>query len=266
MPDDDSPTPRTVTSKVMGILAVFETGPAHRTLSDIAAEANLPLSTAHRLVGELVAWGALKRDPTGNYRVGLRLWKVAQNAGRQLRDAARPYLTDLFALCGETSHLAIRDGSEVVYVDRIYGSTKVPKASRVGGRLPLHATAVGKVLLAFDEPWVAEAYLTRRLAASTAYTHVDPRRLAEELRQVREQGYATAVEEVRLGSCSIAVPVMFNEERAAAAVGLVLMSNEADRMTRHLPALRGTAKRLEPTVRRSPMSSMLVTRPATDSD
>jgi DNA-binding IclR family transcriptional regulator len=112
-------------------------------------------------VGELVQWGALDRDAGGRYHVGLRLWEVAQNAGRQLRDTARPFLQDLFSLTQETAHLAVREGHEALYIDRVYSSRRAPRASRVGGRLPLHATAVGKVLLAYEEPWVREAYLRR---------------------------------------------------------------------------------------------------------
>ena len=233
---------RTVTSKVLGMLEAFEGGPNALTLTDLAAHADLPLPTAHRLVGELVSWGALERDAQGRYTVGLRLWEVAQGAGRQLRDTARPFLQDLFSLTGETAHLAVREGNEALYIDRVYGSKRVPRASRVGGRLPLHATAVGKVLLAYEEPWVREAYLGRPLEASTTRTHVNPSRLAEELAQVLEQGYATTMEEVRAGSCSIAVPV--HTRTGGAALGLVMLSTQAPHMTRHLPTLQGVAKRI----------------------
>ncbi|MGJ3562218.1 IclR family transcriptional regulator [Streptomyces sp. INA 01156] len=192
---------------------------------------------------ELVEWGALERDEQGRYTVGLRLWEVAQNAGRHLRDTARPYLQDLFSLTHETAHIAIRDGDEALYIDRIYGSTRVPRASRVGGRLPLHATAVGKVLLAYEEEWVRAAYLDHRLEAATRHTHVNPGRLAAELRRVRDEGYATTQEEVRAGSCSIAVPVRI--EPHPAAIGLVMLSSDGSTMTRHLQALRGIARRIE---------------------
>jgi DNA-binding IclR family transcriptional regulator len=234
---------RTVTSKALALLGAFESGPTALSLSDLAGRADLPLPTAHRLVGELVAWGALERDANGRYTVGLRLWEVAQNAGRYLRDTAHPHLQDLFSLTHETAHIAIRDGHEALYIDRIYGSTRVPRASRVGGRLPLHATAVGKVLLAHEEEWVREAYLAHRLEAATRHTHVNPGLLAEELRKVRDDGYATTQEEVREGSCSIAVPVRLQPHMAA--VGLVMLSTRAATMTRHLPTLLGVARRIE---------------------
>ncbi|VFA90649.1 Pectin degradation repressor protein kdgR [Nocardia farcinica] len=253
---------RTVTSKALALLAAFESGPNALSLSDLAEFAGLPLPTAHRLVGELVEWGALERDEQGRYTVGLRLWTVAQNAGRHLRDTARPYLQDLFSLTHETAHIAIRDGDEALYIDRIYGSTRVPRASRVGGRLPLHATAVGKVLLAYEDDWVREAYLANRLEAATRHTHVHPARLAAELRKVREDGYAVTQEEVREGSCSIAVPVRLDPHPAA--IGIVLPSVQGAAMTRHLPTLRGIAQRIEAAAARpQPSLARLSRRPAT---
>jgi DNA-binding IclR family transcriptional regulator len=217
------------------------------------------LPTAHRLVGEMVAWGALEKDAQGRYAVGLRLWEIGQNAGRQLRDTARPHLQDLYSLTQETAHIAIREGHEALYIDRLYSTKRVPRASRVGGRLPLHATAVGKVLLAFDEDWVRDAYLQRPLEQPTSRTHVNPSRLADELRQVQEQGHALTLEEMREGSCSIAVPVRL-PGGGIAGLGLVLLSTQATNLRRHLPALRGVASRIEEAAAR-PGAGGLVLRP-----
>ncbi len=238
---------RTVTSKVLAMLAAFEGGPNSMSLSELAAAADLPLPTAHRLAAELVGWGALDRDERGRYLVGLRLWEVAQNAGRQLRDTARPFLQDLFSLTQETAHLAIREGHDALYVDRLYSSKRVPRASRVGGRLPLHATAVGKVLLAYEEEWVRVAYVERRLEARTSRTHINPDRLLEELDTVHRQGYATTLGEARTGSCSIAVPVRAGP---GAALGLVMLSTQANHMERHVPVLQGVAGRIEAAIDR----------------
>lgn len=247
---------RTVTSKVLAIMEAFERSRGALSLTDLAQSSGLPLSTAHRLVNELTTWGFLTREPNGRYQLGIRLWELAQNTGRQLRDAARPYIQDLFSLTGETAHLAIRAGHEVLYIDRVYGSKRVPRASRVGGRLPMHATAVGKVILAFEDDWARDAYLNRAFERPTAHTHIDPRRFAEELNQVREQGYATTLEEVRLGSCSIAVPV-FHTGRVGGAIGLVLPTSQASTMTRHLPVLKGTSARIERATARIPLETLI---------
>lgn len=261
MPDERQ-AGESVTSRVLRILAAFESGPSALSLTQIAESAGLPLATAYRLVRELTQWGALQKDPAGRYQVGLRLWEVAQQGGRQLRDAARPHLQDLFSLTQETANLAVREGREALYVDRVYGSKRVPRASRVGGRLPLHATAVGKVLLAYEEEWVREAYLTGPLEAPTVRTHIHPRRLADELERIREQGYATTFEEVRPGACSIAVPVLTSPDVVVAALGLSVLSAHAAQMTRHLPAMHGVAKRIAVAVASRPPGDLVVRRSA----
>ncbi|MDO5744613.1 MAG: IclR family transcriptional regulator [Micrococcaceae bacterium] len=245
-----------VTSKVLAIMEVFETSRRALNLSEIAEAADLPLSTTHRLVGELVEWGMLSRGPDGGIQLGLRLWAIAQNAGRQLRDTARPFIQDLFSLTGETSQLAVRDGNMALYIDRVYGSRRVPRASRVGGRLPLHATAVGKVLLAYSEDWVTDAYLSRPLVSVTGHTRVNPTRMRAELQRVREQGYATTQEEVRIGSCSIAVPV-FHTGRIGCSIAVVVPSSGAGTMGRHLPVLKGISQRIEAATVHIPLETLL---------
>jgi DNA-binding IclR family transcriptional regulator len=111
-------------------------------------------------------------------------------------------------------HLAVRDGTSVLYLDRVSGHTSLPVVSSTGSRLPLHATGAGKVLLAHAPPDVRDQVLgdLRRL---TPYTLTHAGRLRDQLRRVREQGYATTSEEMTLGMSSVAVPVV----RAPAAPG-----------------------------------------------
>lgn len=255
---------RSVASRILAVFEVFEAHGPLLSLSQIAEYGELPISTAHRIVGELQEWGALARDPQGRYQVGLRLWELAQNASRKLRDTSRPFLQDLFSLTGETAHLAVREGNEALYVDRVYGSKRVPRASRIGGRLPLHATAVGKVLLAGEEQWFRDAYLAGELISLTSHTHVDRARLAEELAEISERGYAIAGEEARAGACSIAVPVELSQgsipNTAEAAIGLVCLASQMPSLTQHLPALRGIARRIEDTFQRRPGARPIVTR------
>lgn len=124
---------RTVTSKVLAILEAFENSRSALSLTDIAEKSGLPLSTAHGLVNELTDWGFLSREPNGRYQLGIRLWEIAQNTGRQLRDAARPYVQDLFSLTGETAHLAVRADHEVLYIDRVYGLHGPPRRRNHSG-------------------------------------------------------------------------------------------------------------------------------------
>ncbi|OAV51134.1 IclR family transcriptional regulator [Enteractinococcus helveticum] len=247
---------RSVTSKVLAILSAFEHSRGSMSLTQIADQADLPLSTAYRLVGELIDEGMLARGPHGKIQLGLKLWSIAQNTGRQLRDTARPFVQDMYSLTGHTSQLAIRDGASSLYIDRVYGPRRVPRASRVGGRLPLHATAVGKVILAFSEPWVAEAYLTRDLEAFTPRTKINPNVLAAELETIRQNGYGITLDEVRVGASSIAVPV-YHTGRLGCAIGLVVSSDAATEMSRHLPVLYGTSKRIEEATAHIPLETLL---------
>lgn len=247
---------QSVTAKVLAIIGVFETSRRSLSLTEISKASGVPLSTTHRLVAELVDAGMLARGPHGGIQLGLRLWAIAQNTGRQLRDTAKPYIQDLHNLTQEMSQLAVRDGDSALYIERIYGSSRVPKASRVGGRLPLHVTAVGKVILAFDEPWVRAAYLEHPLARMTAYSHVDVRRLSAELDEVREREYATTAEEVRLGSASIAVPV-WHTGKLGCSIGIVVASDKASTMERHLPVLRGVALKIEKATAPFPLETLL---------
>ncbi|MBY8871374.1 IclR family transcriptional regulator [Micromonospora sp. PLK6-60] len=231
-----------VTARVLAILGAFDVAHPTLTLTDIARRAGLPLTTAHRLVGELVAGRALARGPDGGYAIGVRLWETAllSPLHTRLREVALPFLQDLHAVVRENVHLAVRDGDEALYVEKVSGHRSVPIISRVGGRLPLHATGVGKALLAFQPPAVIAAHLRRPLARCTPYTLTEPGRLHRELAGVRRRGWARTHEEMTLGSCSVAVPVLDPDGTALASIGIVVHSLGA-RLPRLVPALREAA-------------------------
>jgi DNA-binding IclR family transcriptional regulator len=212
-----------VTSRALAVLGAFDERHRSLRLSEVAERADLPLTTTHRLVAELVAWGALRRLPSGSYVIGRRLWDLGMLAPvqRGLREAASPFLHDLYGATLETVHLAVRDGLETLYVDRLAGHRSVPIVSTIGSRLPLHATGVGKVLLAFAPPEVQQAVLDAPLRRFTRYTVTTAPRLAEQLARARSEGYATTVEEMSPGACSVAVPVLV-DDLAVAAIGIVV--------------------------------------------
>ncbi|GAA4368985.1 IclR family transcriptional regulator [Nocardioides caricicola] len=214
----------TVTSRALALLGAFDEHHRRLTLTDLAARAGLPVPTAHRLVGELVAWGALARTPSGEYVVGRRLWDIGLLAPVQtgLRQLASPFLHDLYGATLATVHLAVRDGTEVLYLDRLSGHASVPVVSSIGSRLPMHATGVGKVLLAHAPDDVQQAVLAD-LPRVTAYTITQPGTLRRQLARVLRDDYATTVEEMSLGGCSVAVPIRRDGE-VVAALGMVLPS------------------------------------------
>ncbi|GII80952.1 hypothetical protein Sru01_59340 [Sphaerisporangium rufum] len=232
---------RTVTSRVLAVLGAFDTGHPRLTLTDIARRAGLPLTTTHRLVRELAAARVLGRDGDGRYHVGLRLWELGMLSPGRLPEVARPWLQELFGATGENVHLAVRDGTEVLYVEKVYGRRAVPILSRVGARLPMHPTGVGKAILAWEPAGFRAAYLARPLERPTPHTITEPGRLARELDAVRVQGCAFTYEEMTLGSCSAAVPVLV-AGRPVAAVGVVLASRRARELPRLVEPLLATAR------------------------
>lgn len=219
----------TVVSRSLAMLFAFDETHRRLTLSELARRADLPLPTAHRLVGELVAGGALIRRPSGEYVVARRLWQVGLLAPVEtgLREVAAPFMNDIHAATRATVHLAVREGTEVLYLERLSGRSSVPVVSTVGSRLPLHATGVGKVLLAHAPEEVIVDALSR-LPRATPYTITHPARMREQLQQVRRDGYATTVEEMTLGACSVAVPILA-AGRVVAALGVVVPSLKRDR-------------------------------------
>lgn len=233
---------RSVTSRALDLLGAFDAEHPRATLAQMARRSGLPPATAHRLAAELQAWGALDRDADGTYRIGLRLWRTGLLApvSSRLRETALPFMQDLYEATRENIHLAVRDGDCALYVEKLSGHRSVPVLSRVGARLPLHATGVGKALLAWEEPDVVRAYCARPLARHTRHTITERGRLLRELHTAVERGHASTSEEMSLGSCSVAVPVLTGEGPPAAALGVVVHTVRAD-LERLAPALRTAA-------------------------
>lgn len=235
-----------VSSRLLRLLAAFDAENCELTLSDLARRADLPIGTAHRLVGELEAWGALARLPSGHYVVGRRLWDVGLLAPVQtrLRRAASPFLHDLYRATSATVHLAVRDGHYALCLERLAGNGSIPVLSRVGSRAPLHATAVGKVLLAYAPSEVQQDVLAR-LVRITPHTVVHPGLLATQLTRVRRDGYATNSEEMELGACAVAVPVFSRGDPIAAmAVIVPTLKNSTPRLIGALKVAAGSVSRV----------------------
>jgi DNA-binding IclR family transcriptional regulator len=231
-----------VTTRAVGVLAAFGPRQPLLSLTEIATRADLPLATAHRLVGELAAWGALERGSDGRYRIGLRLWEVATLAprGLGLREAALPFLEDLYEATHENVHLAVRDGTEAVYVERLSGRRAVPVVSRVGGRLPLHATGVGLVLLAYAPAPVQEQVLAAPLTRFTERTITAPAALRRLLAEVRRSRLAISDGLLDPAALSVAAPVLDPSGAVVAALSVVVPSTQDSRT--YAPAVLAAAR------------------------
>jgi DNA-binding IclR family transcriptional regulator len=236
---------RSVTSRALAVLDAFDATAPRLSLSEIAERSGTPLTTAHRLLAELTAWGALTRRGDGRYEIGRKLWDLGLLAPVQLelRQVASPFLLDIHTATRETVHLAVRDDVKALYVERISGRESVPVVSQVGSRLPLHATGVGKALLAFAPPDVVERALGRP-SRETRHTIVDPERLRRELAEIRRRGYARTAEEMSLGASSAAVPIRVDgavSSTVVGALGVVVPSHRRD-LLRLVPVLEVAAR------------------------
>jgi DNA-binding IclR family transcriptional regulator len=231
-----------VLSRAVRILAVF--GPDDRTLrmSDIAARAGLHLSTTSRLVAEMVDLGLLSRDPDRRVRIGVRLWELAARASptQSLRDAAMPFLEDLHAVVGHHVQLGVLDAGEVLFVERLSAPGAVINYTRIAGRLPLHASSSGLVLLAHAPRELQEAVLARPLRRYTAHTVTTADRLRATLADVRRTGHAWCPGHIHPDALGIAVPVTAPSREVVAAVAAIVPNDDAGRAV--VPVLRATAR------------------------
>ncbi|MBN6040210.1 IclR family transcriptional regulator [Amycolatopsis sp. 195334CR] len=225
MPGGRRPGPTgAVVGRAFQVLGAFSAQRPALPLSEIARRAGMPLSTVHRLLGELAAWGAVERGEDGLFRVGLRLWELGALAprGQGLRERALPFLEDLSQITKENVQLAVREGTEVVFIERIAGSGAVPVLTRVGGRFALTATGVGLVLLAHAPAEVQEEVLGGPIERYTRKTVTDPAEVRRMLADVRTSGFAISDRQVTMDALSVAAPIDDGGGQVVAAVSLVV--------------------------------------------
>lgn len=194
-------------------------------ISELARRANLPKSTVSRIAAELVEQRLLDREGDKLY-LGVRLFELGQTVDqpRRLRRLALPVMTDLRNMTGHTVHLAVLDGSDVVCVAVVRGQA-APPVVRVGGRLPAHATALGKAMLAFATPERARALAGEGLARRTVHTVCDIEVLLRELTEARRTGVAFESEECVIGRGCVASPIL---GRGGAPVAAISVAGSVD--------------------------------------
>jgi DNA-binding IclR family transcriptional regulator len=220
-PVRDAGRPVAAVERAIALLDVLADGTGPRGVNELARALGAHASTVSRLLGTLAEAGLVEREPaSGRYRLGLRVahWGSAAVAGRDLRELARPLLTELSAITGETATLSLAAGTEALTADYVASSQSVLSQARVGRASVGHATAVGKVLLAFRAD--ALEALPTKLERFTDRTIVDRAVLEHVLGGVRARGYAEASEEREPGLHAIAVPVLDGRGQLAAVLGL----------------------------------------------
>jgi DNA-binding IclR family transcriptional regulator len=218
-PADDSMN--SVLGKARLILEAFDTENAELSLTDLVRRTGVAKASVYRLAQELTAWGVLERTGT-RYHLGLRLFELGQLVPRQriLRQAALPFMEDLLMATQETVHFAVREGLDVLYIEKIIGHRGLREQSRVAGRLPLHSTATGKVILAYSPTALFEEVVKEGFTAHTRHTTMSVALLRKQVDRVRLEGISVEREEVRLGYLSTAVPVFGGRGMLAGALSI----------------------------------------------
>lgn len=212
---------RSVTSKVVSILLTFTDG-QEQSLTEIARLAQLPVSTAHRLVSELAAWGFLERTHDAHYRAGAPLRVIGglhDGQGSAVNERARRVMEDVATATRTSVRLGYLQGLEVAYVDKHVDHRPVTAFSPDVTQ-PAHATAMGKALLAFSPASVVDAVIARGLTRHTPYTLTSPDRLRRALSVTRLTRMALSRWELDLGVSTIAVPVFAGGGTVVAALEL----------------------------------------------
>lgn len=219
-----------VLDRAFRILTAF--GPEHRSLSltVLSARAGMPKASALRITRKLVEWGALERADSGEYVIGVRLLEVASLAprGHGLRATALPYLEDLHHSTGQHVLLAVRDGHEAILVERLSARHAARVLYRVGGRMPLHSTGVGLILLAHAPPAIQDEVLAGDLIMQPEGVRLTAHDLRSRLAAIRREGVAIASRWHPEPMTSVAAPVTDHRGTAVAAISVVTGSDQIE--------------------------------------
>lgn len=215
--------------RVLDIFELLALHPDGLTLSEVAAQLDIPKSSAHGLLGTLLSRGYLRAGRQGRtYRLGVRLFELGSGymAGTDLMTDGQEIVRELAHACDETVHLAILTGDEVLYIAKEEGAHTVRMVSAIGKRFPAYGTGVGKMLLAALAPAELDALYPpdRPLAPITPSTITDPAAFRQQLAESRRRGYATDFEESTPGLCCIAAPVFDSNGTEVAAISVSVPS------------------------------------------
>ncbi len=219
-------------------------------MRELSERSGIPVATVHRLLGVLVKRGYVRRSAsTRRYGVGSVALSLASRIRTQggLRQQAQPYLRELVLLTSESANLGLLEGGMAVYVAQVEGPRMMRLFTEVGNRVPYHACATGKALVAFQAQDVREALLLQsQLTRHTSTTITDRERLRLELAKIASQGYALDEGEYEEGVRCVAVPVLDSRDQALAALSV---SGPGGRVTRErldawIPRMKAAATQL----------------------
>ncbi|CAM04917.1 IclR family transcriptional regulator [Saccharopolyspora erythraea NRRL 2338] len=250
MPDAPDAAPRgDMVSKALRLLVLLGEAPRGMTLSELARRAGYPVSTTHRLLTSIAREDFAVLDEERRWNLGLRLFELGQRVlhARGFTELATPVLRRITRETGEPTLMAVLDGHSQLYVHYVEGTRQVQITGEPGQRGPLHATSMGKCLIAFASEQAREELLeTVELPPLGPRTITDRQRFREEIERVRRDGYAIADEEHEEGILAIGVPVLNPAGIAVAAVSSAAPAfrSSVEELRSYLPHLRRAAKEL----------------------
>lgn len=243
---DDSPS--VAVERALGILEAVAAGPEGLSNAEISRKLEIPKSSASYILRTLEKQGYLNRDPhSGKYRVGLKILSLSRGAlsGIDVREVALPVMRHLMEKTSLTCHLAILDGPEAVYIEKVEPTGFIRMDTWVGRRMKVHATSVGKALVAYIAPERLEKIVAERpMEKRTPKTITTMPRLLRELEKVRSQGYAVDDEENNLGARCVGAPVFNQLGAIEASIGLsgTIHQVNPQTMPRILESLKDAAR------------------------
>ncbi|MEE2031976.1 IclR family transcriptional regulator [Rhodococcus chondri] len=256
MPDRDFDR-TTVLGKVMTVLHAYSIDDSVLSLAELTRRTQIPKGTLHRVLTDMVEVRLLDRTGAG-YRLGGHLFELGMRASveRSLLEVSIPFLEELNVRIHETVHLGILDGTDVVYLTKIGGHRQASAPSRIGGRMPLHCTAIGKVLLANADSSLREKILSAPLPRYTPHTMILPGPILAQLDRIAAEGVAFEYEESAAGIVCVAAPIR-DGDRVVAAISVTGPSHRF-RPEAHAASVRAAAEGIGVTLARR---SRLLTEP-----
>jgi len=212
-----------VIDRAFAILGAFDGTRRVLSISEISRITSIPKATTWRIIGQLTRWGALEKTEDGHYVIGVRMWELASLAprGQGIRDIALPHLEDLYAATGHHVILAIRDGGEAVMVDRLSSPQAPEVAYRVGGRMPLRGTAVGRVLLAHCPLAEANEILAQGPVQEPGGMLLGEAEMRQVLAHVKQTGFSVVRRTAPSQTVSVAAGIRDGSGKVVAALSVI---------------------------------------------
>jgi DNA-binding IclR family transcriptional regulator len=244
-----SDSPSIAVERALTMLEVVAQAQEGLSNAEISRQLGIPKSSASYILRTLETRGYLGRDETGKYRVGLKILSLSRGAlgGLDIRGVALPVMRRLMQQTGLTCHLAVLDGAEAVYIEKVEPEGFIRMDTWVGRRMRVHATSVGKAIVAHISQEDLEEILKKSgMEKRTPKTITTPARLLKELEKVRNQGYAVDDEENNLGARCVAAPIFDGSGAILASVGLSGTTQQVSPQTmpRILDALKDAARHI----------------------